>query len=129
MYKGEKMEANIAMKYNRRIFPLYKGLGWDPLFYSPIIFLFLSTIKGIEPSQIMYAESLYAFFLLLFQLPASIVIEKLGSRKSLLLGLVLVTLQIAMMLFANNFIFLLTAFFFGATRKLYQRYCRKYLTL
>ena len=41
------MKQDIAMKYNRRIFPLYKGLGWDPLFYSAIIFLFLTEVKGI----------------------------------------------------------------------------------
>lgn len=108
------MKIDIAMKYNRKIFPIYKGLGWDPLFYSAIIFLFLSEIKGIEASKIMYAESIYAFFLLLFQIPANIIIEKIGSRKSLVLGSALVTLQIAMMIFANNFNFLVVAYSLSA---------------
>ena len=47
------MKQEIAMKYNRRIFPLYKGLGWDPLFYSAIIFLFLTEIKGIAPAKVI----------------------------------------------------------------------------
>ncbi|MCI8485679.1 MAG: hypothetical protein HFJ20_00835, partial [Clostridia bacterium] len=54
------MKKDISMKHNRRIFPIYKGIGWDPLFYSAIIFLFLSEIKGIEASKIMYVESIYA---------------------------------------------------------------------
>lgn len=56
------MKKDISMKHNRRIFPIYKGIGWDPLFYSAIIFLFSSEIKGIEASKIMYVESIYAFF-------------------------------------------------------------------
>jgi len=108
------MQKNIEMKYNRRIFPIYKGLAWDPLFYGAIIILFLTEVKGIEISKIMYAESLYAFFLLIFQLPASIIIERIGSRKSLILGCTLVTIQIAMMMIAKNFTFLVLAYSFSA---------------
>lgn len=108
------MRTDIAMKYNRRIYPIYKGLGWDPLFYSAIIFLFLSEVKGIEPSKIMYAESLYSFFVLLFQIPATIIIERIGNRKALVLGSTLVTIQISMMMLANNFYFLIIAYIFSA---------------
>lgn len=104
------MRQDIAMKYNRRIFPVYKGIGWDPLFYSSIIFLFLTQVKGIEAPQVLYAESAYGLFGLILQIPASIFIEKLGGRKSLILGNLLVTIQIAMMLFANNFLILLVAY-------------------
>lgn len=108
------MRKDIAMKYNRRIFPMYKGLGWDPLFYSAIIFLFLSEVKGIEASKIMYAESVYALFLLLFQIPSAIIIERIGNRKALMLGCTLITLQIAMMTFANSFGVLVIAYSLSA---------------
>lgn len=108
------MEQEIAMKYNRRIFPLYKGFGWDPLFYSAIIFLFLTEVKGIEPAKVMYAEAIYSLFLLLLQIPATILIEKIGSRKSLILGTIFATIQIIMMIFINNFIFLVIAYFMSA---------------
>ena len=61
-YEGEEMRQDIAMKYNRRIYPFYKAIGWDPLFYSAIIFLFLTEIKGIQAAKVLYAESAYAFF-------------------------------------------------------------------
>lgn len=61
------MKQEIAMKYNRRIFPLYKGFGWDPLFYSAIIFLFLTEVKGIAPAKVMYAESIYYYFYYCFK--------------------------------------------------------------
>ena len=105
------MKQDIAMKYNRRIFPLYKGLGWDPLFYSAIIFLFLTEVKGIAPAKVMYAESIYSLFLLLLQIPASILIERIGSRKALILGTTFATIQITMMIFINNFAFLILAYF------------------
>lgn len=108
------MKQEIAMKYNRRIFPLYKGFGWDPLFYSAIIFLFLTEVKEIAPAKVMYAESIYSLFLLLLQIPATILIEKIGSRKALILGTTFATIQIIMMIFINNFTFLVIAYFMSA---------------
>lgn len=108
------MKQEIAMKCNRRIFPLYKGFGWDPLFYSAIIFLFLTEVKGIEPAKVMYAEAIYSLFLLLLQIPATIIIEKIGSRKALILGTTFATIQIIMMIFINNFTFLVIAYFMSA---------------
>lgn len=108
------MKTEIAMKYNRRIFPIYKGLGWDPLFYSAIIFLFLTEVKGIAPSKVMYAEAIYSLFLLLLQIPSSILIERIGSRKALILGTIFATIQITMMIFANNFALLISAYFMSA---------------
>ncbi len=108
------MKQEIAMKYNRRIFPLYKGFGWDPLFYSAIIFLFLTEVKGISAAKVMYAESIYSLFLLLLQIPATIIIEKIGSRKAFILGTTFATIQIIMMIFVNNFTFLVIAYFMSA---------------
>lgn len=62
----------------------------------------------------MYAESIYALFLLLFQIPSAIIIERIGNRKSLILGCTLITLQIAMMIFANNFGILVIAYSLSA---------------
>lgn len=108
------MTQEVAMKYNRRIFPLYKGFGWDPLFYGAIIFLFLTEVKGIAPAKVMYAESIYSFFLLLLQIPATILIEKIGSKKALILGTAFATIQITMMIFINDFIYLIIAYFMSA---------------
>ncbi len=104
------MRQDIAMKYNRRIYPVYKGIGWDPLFYSAIIFLFLTQVKGIEAAKVLYAESAYSLFGLILQIPSTILIEKLGGRKSLIFGNLLVTIQVAMMIFTNHFAILLIAY-------------------
>lgn len=104
------MRQDIAMKYNRRIYPVYKGIGWDPLFYSAIIFLFLTQVKGLEATKVLYAESACSLFGLLLQIPITILIEKLGSRKSVIIGNILMTTQIIMMIFVKNFAFLLLAY-------------------
>ena len=108
------MEKEIAMKYNRRIFPIYKGLAWQPLFYNAVIFLFLTQVKGITPSKVMYAESIYAFLLIILQVPSTIITEKIGSKKAVVLGTLFGTIQIAMMIFINNFFFLIAAYFMSA---------------
>lgn len=120
------MRQDIAMKYNRRIYPVYKGIGWDPLFYSAIIFLFLTEIKGIEAAKVLYVESAYGLFGLILQIPATILIEKLGSRKALVVGNLLVTIQITMMMFANHFIILLVAYMILALRNFDERCFRMY---
>lgn len=101
------MKSLISMKYNRRILPVYKGLTSDPLFYSAVIFLFLNQVKHFSASKILYAEAFYNLFVLLFQIPASLYIERIGSRKALLIGSILTTFQITLMIFANNFIILI----------------------
>lgn len=108
------MKPEIAMKYNRRIFPYYKGMGWDPLFYSAIIFLFLTQVKEIAPAKVMYVASVYSIFIIILQIPSSILIEKIGSRKALILGTSFTAIQKIMMLFANNFTYLVIAYFMSA---------------
>lgn len=104
------MEQDIAMKHNRRIFPLYKAISWDALFYYAIIFLFLTETKGLSASTVLYAEAVYTIFLLIFQIPATILIERLGSKKALVLGNILVAIQIASMIFASSFIYLILVY-------------------
>lgn len=62
----------------------------------------------------MYAEAIYSLFLLLLQIPATIIIERIGSKKSLILGTIFATIQIIMMIFINNFMFLVMAYFMSA---------------
>ena len=43
--KNTKEHIVRHRKKNVRIFPIYKMLSWDLLFYFPIIFLFLTQVK------------------------------------------------------------------------------------
>ncbi|MCL2383065.1 MAG: MFS transporter [Oscillospiraceae bacterium] len=108
------MRKDIAMKYNRRIFPVYKAFAWDALFYHAIIFLFLTQTRGLSVPTVLYAEAVYRIFLIVLQVPCGILIKKIGSRKALIIGNLLVALQIGLMIFVSNFVHLVAVFFICA---------------
>ena len=61
-------------------------LSWDLLFYYAIIFLFFTQTKGISAADVLLAESFYPIFKMIFLVPATILINSLGKRKSLIIG-------------------------------------------
>ncbi len=73
-------------KYNQNLYKIYKMISWDLLFYYAISFLFLTQEKGLSTSQIIFADAFYPLFKLIFQLPCTMLIEKLGKRKSLIIA-------------------------------------------
>ena len=62
---SNKEEKQMMRKTNMRIFPLYKKLGWDYLFFYTIDFLFLTQVKGISASDVVLKSTFYAFLALL----------------------------------------------------------------
>ncbi len=87
-----------AKKYNSKLFPVYKMFAWDLLFYYSISFLFLTQVKGLTASEILFAESFYPLFKLVFQIPSINIIELIGRRKSLILGNILIALSIIILI-------------------------------
>lgn len=73
-------------KYNQKLYKIYKMISWDLLFYYAISFLFMTQEKGLSTSQIIFADAFYPLFKLMFQFPCTILIEKIGKRKSLILA-------------------------------------------
>ena len=69
---------------NIRLFPIYKAISWDLLFYYAIIFLFLTQAKGFDAADVLLAEAIYPIFKFIFLMPLTILIEKIGKRKSLI---------------------------------------------
>lgn len=108
-------EAKLYMrKRNMKIFPTYKMLAWDYLFFYAIDFLFLTQVKGISPSDIVLKTSLYALFNIILQIPASIIVEFLGRKNSIVLGNVLNCLYILMLTASNTLIDLIISDFVAA---------------
>lgn len=73
-------------KYNVRLFPIYKAISWDLLFYYAISFLFLTQTKGISASDVLLVDASYTIFKFILQIPTVIIVNKLGNKKSLILG-------------------------------------------
>ncbi len=109
-------ESTIKLhkKRNRKLFVLYKFLANDLLFYYTISFLFLSNVKGLSTAQIVFAESFYPLFKLIFQFPSTIAIQKFGKKKTLLFANLCVGLYLFLVLILNTTFELILANIFCA---------------
>ena len=90
-------------KKNVRIFPLYKTVSWDLLFYFPIIFLFLTQIKGFSASQVLFADAFYTLANTFWQLPVTSLVDRIGKKNCLIIGNVLYSASILAMIFMQNY--------------------------
>ena len=90
-------------KKNVRLFPLYKMVSWDLLFYYPIIFLFLTQVKGFSPAQVLFSDAFYTLSNTLWQIPVTRLVDRVGKKNALIVGNVLYTLSILSMIFMQEY--------------------------
>lgn len=90
-------------KKNVKIFPIYKTISWDLLFYYPIIFLFLTQVKGFSASQVLFSDSMYTLFNMFWQLPMTWVVSRIGKKNCLVIGNILYALSILAIIFVNQY--------------------------
>lgn len=88
---------------NIKLFPIYKLFAYDLLFYYAIQMLFLHNVKGISISNIVLLNSLYSVFQMLFQIPASLVVDKIGFKKCIIAGNVFCTTAVITYILSNSF--------------------------
>ena len=97
----QKINPKIC-KRNMKLFPLYRALSLDFLFFYTTSFLFLTQIKHISTSAVVLEDSFYAVFVILFQIPAALAVDFLGRRKGMILGNLCNAIYITLILFSNN---------------------------
>lgn len=102
-------EKNIFQirKNNMKIYPIYKMLGLDWLFYYGIRVLFLTQVKNIPAADIVLAGSFYAFFYIIFQISNMLIIEKIGKKKSIVLGQLLNLISMGIIVYCPNYVWLI----------------------
>ena len=103
-----------ARKQNMKIYSLYRTISLDLIFYYAIEFLFLTQVKGITPSQTVLSTSFYAIFMIILQIPASVIIDKLGTKKCTVFANVFNTLFIILIMTCGNMYQLIFAQFISA---------------
>lgn len=101
-------------KYNVKLFPIYKALSWDLLFYYAISFLFLTGTKGISASDVLFYDAFYPIFKFVLQIPTTVIINKFGNRRCLILGNLFVSASILLMIVANGLPILIFSQFLSA---------------
>lgn len=98
----EKKLAQIR-KNNMKLYPIYKMIGLDWIFYYGIQVLFLSNQKGISPADIILAGTVYSFCNMISQIPNSVLLEIIGKKKSVVLGQLLNLIAMIIILICPNF--------------------------
>ena len=99
----QEIELKRRKKKNIQLYTPYKIVSWDLLFYYAIIYLFLVMEKGISPAEAMQFDAFYILFKFAMQIPCTILIEKIGKRKSLIVANFTLAIHILVIIFAPNF--------------------------
>lgn len=107
-------KRNKARRENAKLYPIYKMFAWDLLCYYSIEYLFLTITKGITPSQVLVISAVYTISKVILQIPAVIISEYLGKKKSIMLGNLLVLFNIILLINAPNFLIICISEFISA---------------
>lgn len=99
----QNLKQSKKRKQNMKIYSLYRMISMDIIFYYAIDFLFLTQVKNITASQYVLRSSFYAFFMIILQIPASIIVDKLGTRRCTILGNLFNAIYLFIILIAPNF--------------------------
>lgn len=99
----EEKKLAKRRKLNMKLYPIYKMLAADVLFFNAIKVLFLTQVKGISNANVVLMESIYAFFKLILQVPMTVIVSKLGIRKSIILGNIFWILEVVLIMLSNNY--------------------------
>ena len=94
---------------NIKIYPIYRALTWDLLFYYSIIYLFFTIEKGMSVLQVFQIDAFYLAFKAIVQIPSTMVIEKLGKRRSLIIANFVLAIHILVIMLAPNFVWLIVS--------------------
>ena len=96
------MNKQNKRKNNLKLFPIYKMFSWDLLFYYAVNFLFLTKVKGISASEILFIDAFYPLFKIFFQIFGVSIIDGIGKRKSLIFGNLFVASSILILILLNG---------------------------
>ena len=101
-------------KLNAKLYPIYKMLSWDLLFYYLIIYLFLTQAKNFTPSQVLVGEAFFTASCLILQIPLGLLIDKIGKKNSLVIANICLCVFSASLIFTTNYTQLLISYFIDA---------------
>lgn len=112
MIENEKLVK--ARKRNMKLYPVYRAVASDIIFLYAIKILFLTEVRGVNVSDVIFSVSMFALFMVLLQIPAMIVIQKIGYRKSAFLSNLFNIFYVGILMFSSNVIHLCIAEFMSA---------------
>lgn len=109
----EKLQA-IKRKLNMKLYPIYRMLAADALFWVGIKVLFLTQVKGFSNASVVFMETLYSLFKMLLQVPMSVIVSKLGTRRSVIIGNILWVSEMVLIVLSQNYFMIILSQLCGA---------------
>lgn len=97
-------------KKNARLYPIYKMFSWDLIFYYAISFIFLIQTKKLSIAEIMFSDAMYSVFRIALQIPALTIIDKLGKRKSIIIGNLFLAMFLLCIMASTNVLHVIFAY-------------------
>lgn len=97
----EKMQKRA--KYNTKIIPWFTGFSDDLMFYIAINTLFLTVVKNFNASQISLFTSVPCLCYIILQPLFLEIIKKIGNKKSVVLGCLMLLVASIIITFAKSF--------------------------
>lgn len=94
---------------NLKLYPKYRRLSMDFLFFYTINILFLTQIKKIDMSAVVLVDTFYALFVVIWQIPASFLVGKIGIKRGMILGNICNTIYLITVINSKNLIHLVIA--------------------
>ncbi len=101
-------------KQNIRLYSIYRAISLDLIFYYAIEVLFLTQVKHISIADIVLGQSFYAIFMIILQIPASIVVDRIGTKKATILGNIFNFIFVTLIIFCDGLGKLIFAQFISA---------------
>lgn len=101
-------------KRNARLYPIYKMMSWDLLFYFSIIYLFLTQAKGFTASQVLLSDAFFTASCLILQFPMGLLVDKFGKKNSVVFANICLCVFNIIIIFLDSYYQLLIAYFIYA---------------
>lgn len=101
-------------KLNARLYPIYKMISWDLLFYYSIIYLFLTQAKHFSASQVLLGEAFFTASCFIIQIPIGLIVDRFGKKNSLIFANICMCIFTMVLILAKSYSNLLIAFFIDA---------------
>ena len=95
---------------NVKLFPLYKMISWDLLFFYAIIFLYLVQVKNLSAPQVLLADALYNVAIILLIIPSGKIVDKIGKKNSVIIANASISISVVVILLMNQFYHLIIAY-------------------
>lgn len=92
------------MERNAKLFPLYKLFSYDILFYYAISTVYLINVKQLSLSEIALLSTAYSAASVIFQIPSAVIVDKLGTKFSMIIGNILCMLWVLNLIISNSFV-------------------------